>query len=152
MIGMKAVFEAILVDILLPGGKILTQRIHIRQNVVVILLKTVVGGPVTGEFFIVKIAVADRRADHHAVIGQNPFMPDNIGGDGLHHKDRIGAHAVAVMKGLRHPEHEDIVGLFRPGHIGPFVRDLPGKRLHLRAVAAEHRDLAGFEYPARRRR
>ena len=32
-------------------------------------------------------------------------MPDDLGGEGLHHLDGVGAHARAVVEVLGHPEH-----------------------------------------------
>ena len=70
-------------------------------------------------------------------------MADHLGGQGLHHLDGVGAHAVAVVEVLGHTKDHHIVLFLRPGHIGPLVGHLPAEGHHIPGVAGEDGDLPG---------
>ncbi len=144
MEGVEGIGEAIFADILLIGGEILTVAIHIRERVHIIMLEHLVQLPEIGPALIVKVAVADGGADNNAFIAHDAFMPDDLRGEGLHHLNRVSAHAVAVMEVLRHTENHYIIFFLRPGYICALVGDLPGGGHHFGRIAAENGDLAGI--------
>ena len=71
-------------------------------------------------------------------------MPDDLGRDGLHQHNGIGAHALAVMEELGHAEYHYIILLFSPRHIGPLIRRNPGVGLHDFCISAVNLYLTGL--------
>ncbi len=69
-------------------------------------------------------------------------MPDYLGRDGLHDEDGVGAHAIAIVKGLWHAKDHHVVLFLRPVDIGAAVSHFPGKRLNLVSCAAKDCNLA----------
>ena len=143
MEGMEGVGEAILANILLVGGEVLAVAVHIRQSVHMVMLEHFVQLPQIGPALVVEIAVADGGADDHAVVLHHPLVANDLGGQGLHHLDGVGTHAVAVMEILGHAEDHHVVLLLGKGHIGALVGDFPALGHHHRGIAGVDGNLAG---------
>ncbi len=139
------IVESIQICVLLLHGKALTVLGHIRQLVVIILLEELIGLTIARELLIVEVSVADRGEDHDTVVLHDTLVADHLCGCRLHHENRIGAHAVAVVEILRHTEDHDVVFLlFAERHVGALVRHFPGYRLHLLSIAGEDGDLTAL--------
>ena len=143
MEGVEGVCEAVLADVLLVRGKVLAVAVHVGQDLHVVVLEHVVQLAQVGPALVVEVAVADAGADDNAVLLHHALVADDLGAEGLHHLDGVGAHAVAVVEVLRHAEHHDVVLLLGIGDVGALVGDLPAGRLHDGRVAAEDGYLAG---------
>ena len=142
--GMERVSEPVLADVLLVGGIVLAQTVHVRQSVHVVVLEV---GPLrtqVGPQLVVEEAVTDGRADDDAVVAHHALEAQHLGAQRLHYHDGVGAHAVAVVELLGHAEHQHVVLLLRPVHVGALVGDLPALGHHLGGVARVDGDLAAL--------
>ena len=100
--------------------------------------------PQVGPQLVVEEAVADGGADDDAPVAHHPLEAQHLGAQRLHHHDGVGAHAVAVVELLGHAEHQHVVLLLRPVHVGALVGDLPALGHHLGGVAGVDGDLAAL--------
>ena len=142
--GMECIGKPVLADVFLVGRKVFAVAVHVRKGVHVIVLEHFVQFPQIRPALVVEVAVADGRADDHAVVLHDPLVADDLGGQGLHHLDGVGAHAVAVVEVGGHAEDDDVVLLLRPVDVGALVRRLPGHGLHLPGPAGVNLDLAAL--------
>ena len=131
-------------DIFLIGCKVFAVPVHVRQGVHKIMLEHIIHFPGVRPQLIVEITVAQGGTDNHTVIAHNALMPDDLGRDGLHQHNGIGAHALAVVEELGHTEYHHIILLFGPRHIGPLIRRNPGMGLHDFGISAVNLYLAGL--------
>ena len=109
-----------------------------------VVLEHLVQLPQVGPPLVMEVAVAEGGADNHTVLLHHPLVPDDLGGQGLHHLDGVGSHARAVVEVLGHPEHHHVILLPGVGHIGALVGHLPALGLHLGGIAGENGDLPGI--------
>ena len=137
----ECVGKPVLADVFLLGREILAVAVHVRQRLHVVVLEHVVELAQVRPALLVEPAVADAGHDEHAVIGEHALVPYDLRGERLHHLDRVGAHAVAVVEVRRHAEDDDVVFLLRPVDVGALVRRLPADGLHLLRPAAVDLDL-----------
>ena len=143
MEGMESVGEAVLADVLLVGGEVLAIAVHVGQDVHVVVLEHFIQLPQIGPPLVVEVAVADGGTDNDAVVLHDPLVANNLRGQGLHHLDGVGAHAVAVVEVLGHTEDHDIVLFLGEGDISTLVGTFPGNGLHDLGIAGENGNLAG---------
>ena len=136
--------EAILADVFLVRREILAVAVHIRQGLHVVVLEHFIQFSQVRPALVMEIAVADARHDEHAMVGEDALVADDLRGERLHHLNRVGAHAVAVVEVRRHAEYDDIILLLCPVDVGALVRQRPGDRLHLLRVAGEDGNLAAL--------
>ena len=132
---MKGIGKAVFADIRFIRRKILSVAVHVRQDIHIIMLEHVVQLPQIRPSLIMEKTVADGGTDDNAVITHDSPVTDYLCRQRLHHLDRIGPHAVSVMKILRHAEYHHVVFFLRPRNIRSLVCDLPGNRHHLSGIA-----------------
>ncbi len=65
------------------------------------------------------------------MVRHDPFMPDHLGRQSLHHLNGGGAHASTMVEGRGHTEDNYIILFLRPMPVGALVSSYPGDGLHL---------------------
>ena len=120
------------------------------EDVHVVVLEQVVQLPQVGPALVVEVAVADGGDDEHAPFAHDAPVADDLGGQGLHHLDGVGAHAVAVVEVGACPKDDDVVLLLRPVDVGALVRLFRTRAASPFGPLSESRS-GGSWCPARRR-
>ena len=127
----EGIGKPVFADIFPVCGKVLSIPVHIRQNIHGIVLEHFIQFPQVWPALLVKPPVADAGHNEHASVCQHPFVPDYLCRKRLHHLNGVCPHPVPVVEFCRHAEHHHVIFLFRPVHIGAFIRRFPAHRLHL---------------------
>ena len=141
--GMEGVGKTVFPDVFRIRSVILSQTVHIRQNIHRIMLKIFIQRPQIRPSGIIKITVAERRAKNHTPVAHDPLESKHLRRERLHHHDGIGTHPVSVMELLRHTEYQHVVLLFCPVDVGSLVRRLPADRHHFFGITGKNRNLSG---------